>query len=201
MNLERIDVLGVDLRTNIGANFGVGYGDPVDQPTGLVAAADVEHVVRHVRAGDVVGNHLHAIGGGGSRGFVDHLAGDHCGWRDRISGKGIRVCPHHHGLCGIRKWQRNVHDGIGSRCNLYRLRDTREAGSRDIEAVNTNGNLGNAKFAIGGADAVEDEARFGGLESDLRVSDGPMLGIMNDAVKRRKDGSVREDGHDDEEKN
>ncbi len=62
LRFERVDVFGVDLRPDVGGDFGVGNGDAIDEPTGLVAAANVKHVMRHVGAGNVVGDHLHSIG-------------------------------------------------------------------------------------------------------------------------------------------
>ncbi len=79
LGFECVDVLGIDLRADVGGDLGVGNRDAVDQPTGLVAAAHVQHVVSHVGAGDVVGNHLHADGAVGAGSLVDVGAGDESG--------------------------------------------------------------------------------------------------------------------------
>ena len=86
LGFERVDVLGVDLRADVGGDLGVGDGDAVDEPTGLVAAAHVQHVVGHVGAGHVVGDHLHAVGAAGAGSFVDVLAGDERGGSDGVGG-------------------------------------------------------------------------------------------------------------------
>ena len=53
----------------------LGNGDAVDEPAGLMAAAHVQHVVGHVGAGDVVGDHLHADGSVGAGSLVDRRRG------------------------------------------------------------------------------------------------------------------------------
>ena len=40
-----------------------------------MAAAHVEHVVGHVGAGNVVGDHLHAVGAAGAGSLVDVMRG------------------------------------------------------------------------------------------------------------------------------
>ncbi len=82
-----INVFGVDLRADIGCDFGVGDGDSVDEPTGLVASAHMQHVVGHVGAGHVVGDHFHADGAGCAGGFVDLLARDEGGGGNGIGGR------------------------------------------------------------------------------------------------------------------
>ncbi len=52
-----------------------------------MSAAHVEHVMGHVGAGDIVGNHFHANGAAGAGSFVDHLAGNECGGSGCISRK------------------------------------------------------------------------------------------------------------------
>ena len=50
LGFELVDVFGVDLRADVGGDFGVGDGDAIDEPTGLVAAADMQHVVASCRS-------------------------------------------------------------------------------------------------------------------------------------------------------
>ena len=68
LDFEVVDVLGVDLRAEVGGDVGVGDLDAVDEPGDLVAAAHVQHVVGHVGAGDVVGDHGHGSWCGRRRG-------------------------------------------------------------------------------------------------------------------------------------
>ena len=71
LDFQLIDVFGIDLRADVGGDLGVGDGDAVEEPAGLMASAHVQHVVRHVGAGDVVGDHLGADGSAGAGGFLD----------------------------------------------------------------------------------------------------------------------------------
>src|SRR5579872_324730 len=57
INLHVVDVLGVELRAQIGSDVGVGHGHTVDQPAGLVASANVQLVVGDVSTGDIVRDH------------------------------------------------------------------------------------------------------------------------------------------------
>src|SRR4029077_2739033 len=45
LGLQVVDVLGIDLRTEVARDVGIGYLHPVDLPAGLVAAAYVQLVV------------------------------------------------------------------------------------------------------------------------------------------------------------
>src|ERR1700683_4938926 len=62
LNLEIIDVLGVNHRAQIGGDIRVGHGYAVNQPVNLVATAHMQHVVGDVSSGHVVGDHCEAVG-------------------------------------------------------------------------------------------------------------------------------------------
>ncbi len=62
IDLEIIDVLGIELRAEVGGDIGVGNRYAVDEPTGLVSTADVELIVGDIGAGHVVGDHGEAVG-------------------------------------------------------------------------------------------------------------------------------------------
>ena len=115
LDLKLVDVLGVNLRADVGGDFGVGDGDAVNEPTGLMSAANVEHVVGHVSAGDVVGDHLHAEGAGCAGSADDLLAGDEGGGSDG-AGVDVRIdgAADDDGLAGVLEWQGNVKDGAGA---------------------------------------------------------------------------------------
>ena len=89
LGFERVDVLGVDLRADVGGDVGVGNLDAVDEPAGLMASAHVEHVVGHVGAGDVVGDHLHAVGAVGAGGLGDVERVDERGGSDGVDVGGL----------------------------------------------------------------------------------------------------------------
>src|SRR3984893_11640744 len=76
LDFDVVDVLGVDLSGEVRGDVGVGDLDAVDEPADLVAATHVEHVVGHVGARDIVGDHGHAVGAVGAGGFGDVFAAD-----------------------------------------------------------------------------------------------------------------------------
>ena len=63
------------LRSQIGRDVRVRDWDAIDEPGGLVATAHVQHVVGHVRAWNVIGDHREAISriGAGSLGDVGSI--------------------------------------------------------------------------------------------------------------------------------
>ncbi len=88
LDFEIVNVLGIDLRSEIVGDVGVGDGNAVDEPLDLMASAHVEHVVHDVSGGDVVGDHFHAVGAVGSRSLLDVDAVEHDGRRDAL-GRGF----------------------------------------------------------------------------------------------------------------
>ena len=86
IDFEIVDVLGIKLRAEIGGDVGIGNGHAVDEPTGLMSAADVELVVSEIGAGHVVGNHGEAVGAGGAGGVFDVEAVDEGGRSGGIGG-------------------------------------------------------------------------------------------------------------------
>src|SRR5258708_5562771 len=79
LDFNTVDVLGVELRADVGGNAGVGDRHAVEQPRNLMTSANVELVVDNECAGHVIGNHRHAIGVGGARGVSDLAAANYAG--------------------------------------------------------------------------------------------------------------------------
>src|SRR5438093_9690062 len=67
LHFDLIDVLGIELRTNIAGNIRIWHGDAIQQPGDLVTTADVELVVNHHSPRHEVGNHSQVVGAVGSR--------------------------------------------------------------------------------------------------------------------------------------
>ena len=67
LDLHDIHVFGVELRSNVGSDIGVGDRDAVDKPRNLVAAAHVELIVNHVCAGRVINDEVETVRAGGAR--------------------------------------------------------------------------------------------------------------------------------------
>ena len=119
LDFEIIDVLGVDLRAQVGGDIGIGYGYAVNEPIDLMAAAHVQHVVGDVCAGSVVGDHRHAVGavGAGSLGYV--LTIDQSGGGYRIQVQRFRLAGDNRSLSQGRDRQLKVKDRrrSGSYCD------------------------------------------------------------------------------------
>src|ERR1700722_14052312 len=48
IHLEIIDILGIDLRSDVARDIGIGDIHPVDHPAQLVSSAHVQHVMGHI---------------------------------------------------------------------------------------------------------------------------------------------------------
>src|SRR5882672_5526344 len=58
LDFDHVNVLGIELRADVGGNVCVRYGNAVYKPGDLVTAANVKLVVNHVRAGCVAGDEV-----------------------------------------------------------------------------------------------------------------------------------------------
>jgi len=121
--------LWVDLRADVGGYLGVGNRNSINQPTGLVAAAHVQHVVRHIGAGHVIGDHLHADGpvrAGVSSMSVRVMSV--AGVAESVAEREIPFLDLD-ALHGRRKLERDVHKRVGARGYGQRLFNRGEAGA------------------------------------------------------------------------
>ena len=78
-NLHVVDILGIDLRSEVGGNICIRNGDAVDEPGGLVAPPHVQHVVCEVCARGEIGDHRDAVRAVGAGSACDILAVNECG--------------------------------------------------------------------------------------------------------------------------
>src|SRR6267143_3491195 len=85
LHFDRINVLGINLRTEIAGDVGVRNGHAVHEPAYLVTAADVELVVREVRSRNVVRDHGEAVGPGRAGRLTDFLTVNDASWSYRLS--------------------------------------------------------------------------------------------------------------------
>ena len=113
LDFEGVDVLGVDLRADVAGDVGVGDFDAVDEPAEFVAAAHVQHVVGHVGAGDVVGDHGHGVGAVGAGGVGDVDAVDERGGSDGVDVGVVLRADDGDGLADCRDPELKVEDGRG----------------------------------------------------------------------------------------
>ena len=189
LNFESVDVLGVNLRADVGGDLCVGNRNAVEEPTGLVAAVHVQHVVRHVSAGHVVGDHLHAERTAGARSFVDVGAGDKSGGSDGVRGDccAVEALNDDRFSRGADR-QRDVGHWIGSGRHGERLGKGSEALGGNLQAINSNGGFRQCEFSVAVRLGVEGEFGIRSLEHDLRSNDGAVLGIVDDAANRCENG-------------
>ena len=92
IHLEVVDILGVNLRSDVAGDVGIGNVHPIDHPAQLMSAAHVQHIVRHVGARHIVGDHRHAVGAARSWRVGDVLTADQSCRRDAVHvGLGSRL--------------------------------------------------------------------------------------------------------------
>ena len=89
IDFQVVDVFGIELRAEVGSDVGIGHRNAVDEPTGLVAPADVELIVGEVGPGNVVGDHGQAVGAGGAGRVLDVEPADQSGGGGGIGRSGF----------------------------------------------------------------------------------------------------------------
>src|SRR5712672_1193593 len=152
IDFEIINVLGIELRAEVGGNIGVGDGHAIEEPTGLVAAADVELVVREVSAGNVVGDHGETVGARGTGSVFDVETAHQSDGSGGVSGSGFGDSGDVDDLLVRGHVQRKMQDGLRSGTHSNVLRSLIEGGS------------GHGYGVIAERDAIENElaGRIGG---------------------------------------
>ena len=193
-DFEIVNVLGIDLRADVGGDVGVGHGHAVDEPAGLVAAANVELVVGDVGAGNVIGDQRDGVGAGGTGQLRDVAAADHRGGSGGISGRLHGDIGDGHAGVGGGHVQLKMRDGNCAGDDGDALSDLFEAGADYCNGVIAERDGGELKFARAVGGGGGSPVGSGGLEHYHRALNGAMLGIVNDAAYRAEDGSVGEGG-------
>ena len=61
LDFDAVDVLGIELRANIGGDAGVRDRHAIEQPRDLMSAANVQLIVDHIRARHIISDHGHAV--------------------------------------------------------------------------------------------------------------------------------------------
>ena len=181
LSLHGIDVLGIDLRPDVRRDLCIGNRHAIDQPACLVAAAHVQHVVRHVRAGHVIGNHLRARGAVSARRLVDRLPRDQRRWSYSI---GRTSHPtHNYRLCRSRHLQGNVQHRIRARCYGQCQCCVGESACCNRQPVHADRSLRQFEFAIGIRRGVQRKIGISGLERHRRARYRPVLRVVNHSVQ------------------
>src|SRR5690348_1801518 len=176
LDLDAVDVLGIELRADVGCNAGVRNGHAVEHPGNLVSAANVQLVVNYVGSRDIVGDHCHAVGLSGAWSVRYLTAGHNAGGSGGVGIDAGLCIVHFNGFFIRGDGERYMQARFGRRSN----------GDRDdlgFESFGFDLNLVLAKRNI-----VETEAAF--LVAGRGGSPGRALGgerdsgILNRAVLR-----------------
>ena len=114
LHLEVVDVLGIELRPNVGSNIRIGDGNAVNQPRDLMSAANVELIVDHVRAGHVVGDHAQTVGLVGARRLRNLLPADQRSGRRRLGVDGCGCFLDFNRLLGLGDSKGKVEAGVAA---------------------------------------------------------------------------------------
>ena len=139
LDLDVVNILGIDLRGKVAANVGVWNFHAVDLPVKLVAAAHVQHVMCHIGSGREVGDHGHAVGAVCSGSLGDVLASDERCGRYAVYVRCGYDSAYGDGLLDRANLHFEVQHGRCIRSQSDRLRLGCEAVLRDGDGVVTKG--------------------------------------------------------------
>jgi hypothetical protein len=194
IDFQIVDILGIDLRAQVRGDVGVGHGHAIDQPTGLVPAANVKLVVRYVRSGNVVGDQGETVAAGGAGSVFYIEAADERGRSCRVDGRGFRSAGNIDGLFVSGDAEGKMQNGLRSGIYHDTLHCLIKAGSDDSHGVLAEGDAVEIEFTggvgVGGGSPVR---RFR-VQHDHGVLDRTVLGIVNDAPNRSEGGCEGGDG-------
>ena len=91
LRLHRVNVLRIDLRTEVAGDIGVRDGNAVDQPGDLMAAANVQLVMDDVRTRNEISNQRQAVASRSAGRVPDFEPVDESSGRDRFELRGPSV--------------------------------------------------------------------------------------------------------------
>src|SRR5712691_842554 len=194
LSFQRVNIFWIDLRAEVAGDVGVGDRNTVDEPTDLVAAANVELIVSEVRAGNVVGDHREAVGARGAWSVLNFRTVDKAGGSGRggLCRGGIR--GHSYGLSLRSQVQLEMQNRsrAGEHGYVLLLRGERRAGNAD--GIVSERDSIEMKLAVpiglGGPGVI----RSFGPQDDLSVRDRAVLWIVNDAADGAEDRGERSGG-------
>jgi len=193
LDLEIIDVLGIELRTDVGSDICVGNGNAVEQPCDLVSTPDVKLVVDHVGAGNIIRDHGQTVGLVGAWSLGNLFAADYARGSGGFGIDRRRSVNDLDGFFAFGDSEREVQAGIAARSKRESLLLGSESGDLDCDCVSAERHGVEVEFA--GA------VRGGGLspigsfspEDDPATLDGTVLRIVDQAADGAEDGGARRD--------
>src|SRR6202000_516750 len=156
----------------------------------LVTPSHVQHVVGHVGARYVVGDHGHTVGAVGAGSFGDVAAADKGGRRDGIDvGCGGNVADGEGLLHGV-ELELKVEHGRGVGSEGVGLARGGETGGGDSDNVIADGDGSDGESSGRGGECAHREGGVGGLNFYVCAGDGAVLGIVYDAMDLAEDAGV-----------
>ena len=190
LGLQVRDVFGIELRPDVGGDVGVGDRHAVDGPRDLVAAANVQLVVHHVRAGNKLGDDLEAVAG-----VHTGVAGDLLLADENVAARRIGIQVFRGG--GDRDFLLRAGEGklvvehrrrSGNHDQHLRLR-------REPRGINVNGVLAErhgveVKLAVVVGLGGHFEGGIVGLQGGVRAADRVVLRIVHHAAYVAEDGGA-----------
>ena len=184
LDFQRIDVVGIELWTEIAGNVGVRNRHAVDQPTDLMPPAHVQLVVREIGSRHIVGDHRQAVGSRGAGCFRDFLAIHERRGRYRFALYRTGVCSHRHRLILLGQMQLKVQyrRAAGQHGNLLHLRH--KAGVRYRHLIFAEWHGVEMKIAVNVALRGDREIGVLPLQHCLNARHGPVLRIVHHAAHR-----------------
>src|ERR1700730_11992880 len=190
LDFDVVDVLGVDLCAEVAADVRVWNLHAIDEPTNLMTAAHVQHVMGDVGAWDVVGDHGQAVGAVGAGGLGDVFATDEGGWGDGVAVGGVGFARDRDGLLDGAELQLEVQDGGGIGGEGEGLSGCGEAGLRDSDDVVAERDKGDGEGAVCGGERRFGEGGVAGVDFDVGAGNGAMLRVVYDSMDLAKDSGV-----------
>ena len=184
LDLQIVNVLGVDLRPDVARDIRVGHGHAVDFPRDLVPAADVQLIVRHVGAGHEIGDHGHAVAEVRAGGVGNVLPAHQRQRGLRCLDGGALIFVHLDRLALVRQPQLQVQIPGAARSDGHRLDHIGESRMRGADAVFAHRNRLELELAHR---AARDYARIAGIDRaqrHLHSGDGAVTGVVNDTLNR-----------------
>src|ERR1700735_3294174 len=142
LDLEIVNIFGVDYRPQIGGYICVGHGYTVNQPVNLVATSHMQHVVSYVCGGHVVGDHSETVGAVSTWGLGYVRAADQGSRGYRIHIGHVRLADHNGSLIHGSDRQLKVENRRGVRGYGNGLLRGVEFGLSDSDLIIAHGHRG-----------------------------------------------------------
>src|SRR5262249_58446314 len=114
LHFNTVDVLGIELRTDVRGDAGVRNRNSIEQPGNLMASANVQLVVDDVGAGDVIRDHGDAVASRGAGSFGNLTTIDDGGGSRGIRINAFESVPHLDRLVRLGNAEREVQTGLSA---------------------------------------------------------------------------------------